>query len=777
MTAPVLPGEADRRDPEANSDVRVPSAAAPGKPAVDAPGPDAAAPPAPRAEPKALAGPVPGSPAGSPPDGAAAAVADLAVMATNGESDRRDAVVTDPAADREVDRDNGGLLVDVHADTNYGQLVGQLFEAVQRHSGAPLPPAWIHRELATYLPLKNEDKAAALLASNRVLVLVADQPGSGRWTGALRLLATAGDGDLTVRRIRRDVGDNFSMEGLRGHKRTAWILDLRDSEESLPASCDLSLELQTVQDLRDDGSYLAVLIGSRLWERVGHRAAGLAVVPEPPDRSELFVHCLRAYGVSHPHAFAEDHRFAKDLPQLRPGQVADWARTVAASNAQYRAATGRGTEPDSDDFEVVAKAAIGAVDGWMDALATWHADAQRTSYDRNYLLLAAVFDGAPIPEVHRKIASLAKEFGEKGERAEPLAGQQGPGLIQLARQINATSLPNGHIRFPGPGYAEAVVRYFWRDRPELIDAFTKWTAELCKSLKHPDGTRLAQRMAPWVLHHVKATRTTRLLHRIAADWSGDDNLAPHAHALLVAASLDPQVGQLTRRATETWMAKPDAPAPLLRTLAQVCQSLAPANPEKMLRRLGDLACSKQDGVAEAVGAAIDALWSDNDLRDRLHATVISWFESDQEPLHQAASSAFLNLAQQHGGGQPLLLREPGTPAADWVIAGWRTVLEIDEPSPLTHRAAYAWLDAAATLDRSTSDRILSALVKAVHDTPIDYLRGQRFLNLVRLSEHWMLKGEALDENGRNELRSDLMLRTQLADPHRPDNREEEFHGA
>ncbi|ASQ96488.1 hypothetical protein [Streptomyces sp. 11-1-2] len=664
----------------------------------------------------------------------------------------------------------GAPQVDVHADTNQGLMVGQWFESVQRHSGAPLPAKWVDQQLANYLPIDNEKEADERLKRDRVLVLVADGLGSGRLTAALRLLHTRDGVRLTLRRVRRETGDSFSMEGLRGHKETGWILDLRDPEESLPATCDLGLELCDVDDLENDGSYLIVLVGTELWNRIGHDAGSLALVPQPPDGVMLFVHYLTRAGVANPGIWAEDHRFSKDLPRLRPGQIKKWADAVALSESQYLAAAGGGSELSKEGFEKVAQTAGHVLSGWIDVLAEWHSFGMRTSYERNYLLLAAVYDGEPIEGVHRKIASLATRFGEKGERAEPLSGQQGPGLIQLARQIEAEPLPDGSIRFPGPGFAEAVVRYFWRDRPELIDAFTKWTAQLCLELKHPQGSQLAARMAPWVLHHVQATRKTRLLRLVITGWAADENLTPHAHELLVAASLDPQIGQMTLKAIGTWGSHAETTAELQKTLARVFQSLAPVHPQRMLRRLGELALSREPGVAEAVGEAINHLWGDDQLRPKLLPILTGWFGSGQESLRKAAGSAFMNLALQlDNSGQPTLLGTSGTPVADWVLGGWRAVLEADEPSNLARRACTVWLDAAAVHNHAT-ERTLDTLVRAVHETATVDLRGQRFLNLVRLAEHWMLQGGALDEEGRNEIRADLMRRTSLADPHRAQTR-------
>ena len=202
------------------------------------------------------------------------------------------------------------------------------------------------------------------------------------------------------------------------------------------------------------------------------------------------------------------------------------------------------------------------------------------------------------------------------------------------------------------------------------------------------------------------------------------------------------------------------------------KTLTPAHLQ-MLGRLGDLARSTKEGVADAVGEAINDLWSNVDIRDRLRGTLIVWFGSDQEPLQRAAVSAFLYLAlQQDGNGQPILLSEPEASAPEWVIRGWRTVLEADEPTLLARQAFMTWLDTAATRENWT-EPVTAALVSAVHDTPTDHLRGQRFLNLVRLAECWTIQSDVLDDQERKKCRRELEHRTQKADPHRPGMQQED----
>ncbi|MFE4589003.1 hypothetical protein [Streptomyces laurentii] len=106
------------------------------------------------------------------------------------------------------------------------------------------------------------------------------------------------------------------------------------------------------------------------------------------------------------------------------------------------------------------------------------------------------------------------------------------------------------------------------------------------------------------------------------------------------------------------------------------QTLVPAHPGLMLRRLGDLAVSQKEGVADAVGTALNALWAEDELRPQVRDTLDSWFASDHHGLRRSATSAFMNLAlQRDDSGQPALLSAPkGEVVPEWAIRGWRTAL-------------------------------------------------------------------------------------------------------
>jgi hypothetical protein len=704
--------------------------------------------------------------------------AGLPVTDTDSESQRR---VDDTTADQESDdqpedRPVPGLVaeheqvvaaatrVDIRVNKNDGQVIGQLYEAVQRHSGAELPKEYIENELKNYVEVGSEAELTSLLQTNRVLVLQAEHSGTGRWTTALHLLSTIPGPKLTIRRIRRESGDSLDMNGLRGQRETGWILDLRDPDENIPPKADFDHEIRQVSDLRSDGSYLVVLVSSTLWDRIGRSATGLVRTLEPPDSFELFRSFLGSSDITYSDNWAE--KFEQRVKTLRPALVRTWSQAFISSHNVFETKNGRPPLPDrEEDIDEMKKIVQNAVSEWMDILADWHSKADRTSYERNYLLLAAVYGGAPIDDVHRKIASLAEALGERAQKSGPLAGQQGPGLVQLARQINAALLPDGSLRFPGPGFAEAVVRYFWLDRPNLTRDFLQWTTRLSRELERPEESQLAEqlatRMIPWVLHHTQATSSAALLRLVASEWSESKNLATNAHDLLVMACLDQKVGSRSRRAIGSWVNQKETTAELLRTLARVFGTLTPAH-KNFLGRLGDLAASEMEGVPEAVGEAIRNLWANDEFRPILRKKLISWFDIENEHLRQSAASAFLQLSlQRDTDGSLTLLRELG--ASDWVMLGWRAVLDEPKPGALANHAFMEWLDAAATTV-TRAEPIFTTLVSAIHDTPKDDLRGTRYLNLGRLGGHWVSHSGVLSEPVRDQFFYQLNRRTQLADP-------------
>ncbi len=678
----------------------------------------------------------------------------------------------EPQADSTQPRSEDDLAVAVtgprvlmRAGLNYGTMIGQLIQETFRiHRGLPLPPDWVNQQLKGYVEPKNERTLAGKLYDRNVLVLTAAAVGSGRWTTALKLLKYAPDGPLTIRRVRREAGDEFQMSGLRGRERTGWILDLRASGESVISGTMLGVELAQAQILKDAHSYLIVLLSPDLWEQIGKGASDLAEALSPPDAANVLVsHLDQGEICSDPDEWASDHRIQLHLKGLTPGQVRGWVQTIEQVELDYRARAESGTLP-ADAFAEKVDAAIKSHSGWFDEIADWHSDPARTSFERNYLLVMAVYDGVfedrQVDDVHEKVTTLARALGET---VAPARGQEGPGLVELARKADARLQPNGIVIFRGPGYAEAITDYFWLDRPHLLDSFTRWTVGQCLQQEQPYQTRLADKAVPWVLRHTQSTRSTPFLRSVAERWSEEPRLAGHAAQLLTVACLDQLIGKLTRDALGDWVGQARTTTALKRTLTQVFQAIAPVYPKATLRRLAALAESAEPAVGDAVGAAIRALWDDEELRPRLREIVTAWPVNPKPEVRRAAINAFLHLARTADGtGIPLLIPHD-TATSEWVTSSWRRVLEEADLGDLALDAARVWLDAAATSPREC-DRIVNVFVSAVHSIPGDDLRGTRSYNLMRIAEDWRILGHVLDEAARNSFRADLVDRMRDSDP-------------
>jgi hypothetical protein len=658
-----------------------------------------------------------------------------------------------------------GPRVRMGAGLNYGTMIGQLIQETFRiHRGLPLPPDWVNQQLTGYVQPQNEPTLADKLYKTNVLVLTAAAAGSGRWTTALKLLKHAPDGPLTIRRVRREAGDEFQMSGLRSRERTGWILDLRAPGENVPPGTMLGIELAQAQILKDAHSYLVVLLSPGLWEQIGAGASNLADELDPPDAADVLVsHLNKGEICPDPGEWARDHRIQLHLKGLNPGQARSWVQTIEQVELDYGARAAAGAVP-ADAFAEKVDAAIKSHSGWFDEIANWHSDPARTSFERNYLLTMAVYDSVfedrQVDDVHEKVTSLA---GALGEIVTPPRGHEGPGLVELTRKAGAKLQPSGIVVFPGPGYAEAVTDYFWLDRPHLLDGFTRWTVKQCLGQEQPYQSRLADKVIPWVLRHTQSTRSTPFLRSVAERWSEEPRLANHAADLLTAACLDQLIGKLTRDALGDWVGQARTTAALKRTLTQVFQAIAPVYPKATLRRLATLAESAEPAVGDAVGAAIRALWEDKELRPRLLEVVTAWPESPKREVQQAAVNAFLHVARTaNRTGIPVLIADD-TATSAWVTNSWRRVLEEADLSDLALEAARAWLDAAAT-SPSEYDRVMNVFVSAVHGTRGDDQRGTRSYNLMRIAEDWRILGQVLDEADRNRIRADLVDRMRESDP-------------
>jgi hypothetical protein len=110
---------------------------------------------------------------------------------------------------------------------------------------------------------------------------------------------------------------------------------------------------------------------------------------------------------------------------------------------------------------------------------------------RSLLLASAMFEGHRAEEVLEaqrsmvRILDVTTEFEHEFEKAS---------LTHRFSQVEAEVDGNAAVRFPRPGYAEAIRRHFWSNYPALRGGLQRWAVECGSRMFGPgdDGDEFAQ---------------------------------------------------------------------------------------------------------------------------------------------------------------------------------------------------------------------------------------------------------------------------------------------
>ncbi|MEV8606108.1 hypothetical protein AB0465_40300 [Streptomyces griseoviridis] len=633
---------------------------------------------------------------------------------------------------------------------------------IRRLRGTPLPDEWIKHRLDPYLPDDELTKAITNTLQSHHAAILHAPAGTGRYTTAVHVLTRLPVTD--IRQVRREPGDMVDLEGLTDED-TGWILDLRDKEETLHTGFGLHLK-EAEEHLRAHRSFVVVVTRTDTWGRVADEATELGYLLNPPEGLKV----LRAHlthpqpGIDELDKWLAEERIIQAMAGATPAMAAHWARIIRTAVGFNSASTE--PKPVSELIDPVIQSAH----NWRRVLREWHTH-NTNSVHRNYLLAAAALDGAPAEAVYDAHTSLGTALDDT---SPPPRGQQGPGIIELTHTVGAELGTDDRIRFLQPGYAEAVVDYFWVDRPHHAAAFTQWTAEQTTTLPADLGSPLAERVTQWATHYTLAKQNFSILRAIATHWAGSPRMRVHAQELLVAAALDPTAGKGARDQYLAWAKNPDTtdltqrghtPTVLKRALAGALAELGSAYPQIALKRLAELAANTtHDAVTDAVGHALTTLWDQPSLQEKIRTTLTSWFTSSQDHYTKAARRAFLHLAERTSADvAPLLLDPDGHDVDPWLMEGWRCAL--DEPiTPTLQNAFDIWMDAALA-GPALQPAVLKVFTEAVFRSETDrtYL-ATRFLVLNHAANGWEPARVGQQPTERTRLRDTLVIALRDADP-------------
>ncbi|WP_254649922.1 hypothetical protein [Streptomyces sp. GbtcB7] len=633
---------------------------------------------------------------------------------------------------------------------NLGEMIGTKYVFEQTlDADAPIDAEYLAVIRRVYAKPRSEDadrlrspfaQALATLRPSGSVLVINRPPNSSRTTTGYALLDQLVEEGLIseVRPLSFGGSQHFPARRLPHDRRCGFLLELPPDEDGFQVADTFGSGLGKLGErLARRDNRLIVLTRPEQWRRISHGAAPSAA----PDLGEIHPHdiatrWLLAQEPSFPVSawlgsagirrliggmtptdilnvtplMLDEHRKAERL-------AADDLSDVARDSAQQVYAERR-RSLDEQIANVVA-----VLSNWEDALYEWHEpeDRVRTSFERNFLLTAAVLRGDPVGHVYAKAAELTDTL-DKRDTPVPVHGQQAPGVIAMTKAIKARREEDGTLRFDRPHWDDAAIEYFWNDRPLARTSFLKWLAqvpiddtgtnkEALETITKDARRALAGRIGEFALRWAVRHRRQEPLEAIVTAWYAhgtDKELWPLAVTLLDNAAIHAASAPYVHSLLLSWAKRKDPS--LQQAVVEVCTGqFGRRHTGKALRRLKRVANSGLPEVVDSLREAIQVLWADTSVRKTLFGYVVDWCgdEKIRDTVGHRTFTALAASSAPEADRVPLVLHSDTTPDADeeedfrppvaGLVTGWRTLLrqatgaagdrELD-------RAIFLWLDAA-----------------------------------------------------------------------------------
>ncbi|MEU1624189.1 hypothetical protein ABZ746_02355 [Streptomyces sp. NPDC020096] len=619
------------------------------------------------------------------------------------------------------------------------------------------------------------DAYSLLEPAGSVLVL-SRPPGTSRNITAYALMARLMENGLIKEVWPLSFGSAsiFPAKRLPREHHRGYVLELPPDEDDFEIHDSFGANLKDVREhLGPRHSRLIVITTPDQWRRIG-RGAPEGVAPDlgaarPADIAERW---LRAEDPGFPVTTWLRHPKMKALLEgqsptdvLRIVELVREARrtalrviadaSVGLDALQRRRAEAAADTDEAIDEQVADVAA--ARDNWEDDLHEWHEESGRTSFQRNFLVTAAVLRGAPVGYIYAKAADLSKLL--EGDDVE-VTGQKAPGVIAMTRAIHADRTKEGVLNFRRPQWDDAALEYFWTDRPLARVRFLEWLAQApldepklaMESVDLDYRRALAERVGDFAVRWAVRHRRQEPLEEIVNAWHkhSKKGLWPLATALLDDAAVHPASAPYIHTMLLAWASrKTDVALPL--AVVSVCSGkFGRTHTGKALRRLRHAAGSEHPEVADALQDAVRTLWADVSVRPLLFKDIVDWCGNDKikDTVGRQTFAALATTAGPNSLGIPLILDNPDygddeefRPSPEGLVQGWRTLLR-EGPGPTGTRqvdtAVFLWLDAALR-HRPLKELILHSLQKAVDVRGTE--EGRVLRETLRACAHGWVQGE------------------------------------
>jgi hypothetical protein len=400
------------------------------------------------------------------------------------------------AADGGQDNGDSGISVTQNFDSVQGTAIGVLQQIVRRMVDShELKPHEVAAYTAKFAPPPNIGEAIEKLGKNRVVVLAGPR-GCGRRMSAVWLLSQKKG--LTMHEVERELNESFLPSDLAAEKHVCWLLDLRDDDASVQLNFGNTLAARR-EDLKDQSSYLAVIIREDLWRKVGAGGDELLVQLTPARASDIILQYL----TKHEPPISEDDAktwlqyqdINKSIENLTPPDAVLWAESIHAEH--FTPPKPSTDTPLKDVISGKAENVLSARRAWRTQLLKWHSE-HPGGRERAFLLAAAALENMPVEQVFTGSARLSAALGNEENHAP--RGLTGPGIIELVDSVGADLSAAETVRFRRPGYADSILEYFWTDRMHLRTEFVSWlSTEEALNKGDQEAEAAAERIGQYVL--------------------------------------------------------------------------------------------------------------------------------------------------------------------------------------------------------------------------------------------------------------------------------------
>jgi hypothetical protein len=548
------------------------------------------------------------------------------------------------------------------------------------------------------------DRARRTLEAKR-MVMISGPVGSGRRSTSQMLARTIGAGlfhDLPA--LYGDTREELDSSSFRPGD---WLFCALADSTADPSTAELTINTYRAISQTHDCALL-ITVPEQWSELVPDDLRPLVASIDRPDAHAVLVQHLQADSVA---AERGELSGVVGLPEFlghaSMSQIGHLAhRTVEAARLQ----------PTAGCVGWISQALTSATESAIQVAETARTLEGRA---RALLLAAGLLEGARADAIHEAAEALLKRLDYPAADTHRL---DQPGIGDLLHGVGAELDGRGAVRFRRQlAYDGAVRAHFWRNYPDLRDAFRDWVQGFVPSPSLGRGER--DRAVDRAVEQCLDVGRYSDIADWALEWTrgaaaaATASTAPLAATALGRALGDDRAGWWFRRRIYDWACDHNLPVGLAQVLVAVCaDQLAITHPERAVVRLHHLARHRMTAVQEAAGHRLCQLTErdDRNFRQLLERLDNNLADPPCGQQRQSDVRLFLRLA----GARQL------TGTTSWLTAGssgrasfvrcWSAALRFASDDQLAETVE-CWLDAA--VERREPGVLLSVLVDAGDGQP------------------------------------------------------------